>query len=259
MMKYGVQTFTVRKAQKKGLSEAYLPLASLGISSLEVARIDFTKENAAALKAICEQTGLEIASIQVKPKYIFGDAQGVIDFCHTVGCRRAVISMLPFDCILGGEERFYRFVDSLDAMAEIYEKEGITLAYHHHNWEYIRLPGGERRMDVLLSRTKKIKFVHDTYWAARSGIPPEKQIAAFGDRLIGVHLRDLTLKKRGLRVLCHDGAIGDGVIDFSAVLSAVADRDCYLVIEQNSRDPYRDIEKSLAALREIEAAQNERN
>ena len=114
-------------------------------------------------------------------------------------------------------------------------------------------------MDILLSRTKKIKFVHDTYWAARSGISPERQIEAFGDRLIGVHLRDLTLKKRGLRVLCHDGAIGDGVIDFSAVLSAVADRDCYLVIEQNSRDPYRDIERSLAALRKIESAVNERN
>ena len=258
MMQYGVQTFTVRKAQRKGLSAAYLPLAALGISRLEVARIDFTKENAIALKEICEQTGLEIASIQVKPKYIFGDARGVINFCHAVGCRCAVISMLPFDCIFGGDLRFYRFVDSLDAMAEAYEKEGITLAYHHHNWEYLCLHSGERRMDVLLSRTKKIKFVHDTYWAARSGIPPEKQIAAFGDRLIGVHLRDLALKKRGLRVLCRDGAIGDGVIDFSAVLSAVADRDCYLVIEQNSKDPYRDIERSLAALQKIESAGNER-
>ena len=45
-MKFGLQTYTVRKYQKKDIEAAYRPLAEMGISDLEIARIDFTKENA---------------------------------------------------------------------------------------------------------------------------------------------------------------------------------------------------------------------
>lgn len=251
-MNFGVQTFTVRRAQKKSIEKAYLPLIKLGIKSFEVARIDFSPQNAQRISALVGEYGIEISSIQVKPKCVFGDAEKIIEFCKTTGCKRVVISMLPFGCILGGEKRFYEFLSLLDGQFEIYEKSGITLAYHHHNWEYVRLSNGKTRMDELLSRTEKIKFVHDTYWSARSGISPERQIKQFGNRLLGVHLRDLAFKKRGLEVLAHDCAIGDGVVDFSAVLSAVGESGCeYLVIEENTKNPYSEIEKSFKKLSEI--------
>ena len=251
-MNFGVQTFTVRRAQRKSIEKAYLPLIKLGIKSFEVARIDFSPKNAAMISALVREYGIEIASVQVKPKYVFGEPEKIIDFCKATGCKNVVISMLPFRCILGSEKRFYNFILLLDKQFEIYEKSGITLAYHHHNWEYVRLSNGKTRMQELLCRTKKIKFVHDTYWSARSGIAPERQIKEFGNRLLGVHLRDLAFGKRGLRVLPHDCAVGDGVIDFSAVLSAVRESGCeYLVIEQNTGTPYAEIEKSFKKLSEI--------
>ena len=66
--------------------------------------------------------------------------------------------MLPFDCILGKEEKFYSFIGLLDKQYQIYEKHGITLAYHHHNWEYVRLSNGKTRMHELLNLTKKINI-----------------------------------------------------------------------------------------------------
>ena len=251
-MNFGVQTFTVRRAQKKSIENAYLPLIKLGIKSFEVARIDFSGENAKKLSALTKKYGIEISSIQVKPKYVFGEPEKIIEFCKATACKTVVISMLPFECILGNEKKFYSFVSTLDEWAERYESQGITLAYHHHNWEYVTLSNGKTRMHELLNLTKKIKFVHDTYWSARSGVAPEKQIKEFGDRLVGVHLRDLAFSGRGLRVLPHDAAIGDGVIDFSAVLSAVKSSACeYLVIEQNTKSPYEEIEKSFKKLSEI--------
>ena len=186
-MKFGVQTFTVRKKQKKSIREAYLPLIEMGIRNFEVARIDFTPENAKEISVLCDEFGIEISSIQVKPKYVFGAVDSIIDFCKTVGCKTVVISMLPFGCILGGEKRFYSFVESLDEVAKRYEERGITLAYHHHNWEYVKLSSGKTRMEELISLTERIKFVNDTYWTAKCGISPERQIRAFGDRLVGMH------------------------------------------------------------------------
>ena len=244
-MNIGVQTFTIRKAQKKSIEDAYLPLIKLGIKSFEVARIDFNLENAEALKDLVNRYGIEISSIQVKPKYVFGDPECIIEFCKRVGCTRVVISMLPFGCILGKEDKLYNFIETLDEQYELYERHGITLAYHHHNWEYVRLSNGITRMDELLSRTRKIKFVHDTYWTARSGIDPEIQIKRFGSRLLGVHLRDLTHSAKGLDVLSRDCAIGDGVIDFSRVIPAAVGVGAeYLVIEQKTNTPEVDIEKS---------------
>ena len=251
-MKFGVQTFTIRKAQKKSIPEAYLPLIQMGIKSFEVARIEFNSQNAAELKKLVDEYGIEISAVQVKPKYVFGQHEKIIEFCHTVGCKNVVISMLPFKCILGNEKKFYDFVFTLDPQFEKYAERGIALAYHHHNWEYVRLSNGRTRMDELLTRTKKIKFVHDTYWTARCGIPPAEQIREYGDRLLGIHLRDLDHVKRGLDVVPHDAAIGDGVIDFTRVLDAAELVGCsYYVIEQKTDKPYEEIEKSFKYLMEL--------
>lgn len=248
-MKFGVQTFTVRKMQKKNIRAAYLPLIALGIKSFEVARIAFDERNAKALNELRDEFGIEIVSIQVKPKYVFCKSDKIIEFCKATGCKNVVISMLPFKCILGKEKRFYDFIDSLDKAFDTYAESGITLAYHHHNWEYVRLSNGKTRMQELLDHTKKIKVVHDTYWTAQCGISPASQIQEFEDRLLGIHLRDLTFKKQGIYVKALDAAIGDGVIDFSSVLDAAEKVSCkYLVIEQNASDPYTEIEKSIYTL-----------
>ena len=251
-MKFGVQTFTIRKAQKKNIRSSYLPLINLGIKSFEVARIDFNRKNAIEIKSLVDEFGIEISAAQVKPKYVFGDVDGIVEFCNITGCKNVVISQLPFDCVLGKEEKFYSFIALLDKQFEIYEKHGITLAYHHHNWEYIKLSNGKTRMSELLSKTKKIKIVHDTYWTARCGTDPVLQIKEFGDRILGIHLRDLTFKKNGIDVLSVDTSIGNGVINFKCVLEAALENGCnYYVIEQKTNTPYADIEKSYSYLNSI--------
>ena len=251
-MDFGLQTFTVRKAQRKSIRSAYLPLIEMGIKSFEVARIDFTKKNAYELRALIDEFGIEITSVQVKPKYVFKSPDKIIEFCKITNCKNVVISMLPFKCSLGAEDRFYSFINSLDKQYDLYSQSGITLAYHHHNWEYVRLSNGKSRMEELLLKTEKIKIVHDTYWTARCGIEPARQISEFGSRLLGIHLRDLSFRKSGLSVEPNDAAIGDGVINFERVLKAAETVGCsYCVIEQNSPDPYRDIEKSLKSIQTI--------
>ena len=157
-MNIGVQTFTIRKAQKKSITNAYLPLIKHGIKSFEVARIDFNKKNALEIRSLIDKHGIEVSAIQVKPKYVFGAVNDIVEFCKITNCKRVVISMLPFSCILGSEDKFYSFISTLDKQYEIYEKQGITLAYHHHNWEYVTLSNGRRRMDELIE--KEVAFTN---------------------------------------------------------------------------------------------------
>lgn len=253
-MDFGVQTYTVRRQQKKDLEKAYLPLINMGILDYEIARIHFDGATGQAVKKLVKDHGIRVAAIQVKPGQVFNDVGAVAAFCEATGCRNVVLSQLPFSCVLGPEKRFYDFAARLDPQAEIYAAHGITLGYHHHNWEYVKLSGGKTRMEELLERTEKIKFVHDTYWTTKCGLSSPGQIRQFGDRLLGIHLRDLALYPRGIDVLARDAAVGQGIIDFRAVLEAAAETPCeYLVIEQNSKQPYDDLQAGHLALQRIRA------
>lgn len=253
-MKFGLQTYTIRSHQKRDIEGAYLPLLDIGITELEIARIDFNRKNAIKVKELREHYGFNPVSIQVKPKDVFNNVSRIAEFCEITGTQNVVISMLPFSCILGSEKTFYTFIDSLDKQFDVYRDLGLTLAYHHHNWEYVRLSNGKTRMEELILGTEKIRFVTDTYWSARSGVEPACQIEAFGDRLLGVHLRDLAFERCFLDVIPHDTVIGEGVIDFGRVLSAINKTACeYAVIEQKTRTPYEDIKKSLLHLLKTEA------
>ena len=244
-MRFGVQTYTIRRAQKKDLDSAYRALAEMGIRDLEIARIRFDRKNALAVREAADRYGIRVAAVQVKPKYVFGNPREIAEFCEITGCQNVVISMLPFSCILGREERFYRFVDSLDSQYELYRSMGLELAYHHHNWEYVTLSNGKMRMDELMERTKKIRFVHDTYWTTKCGLSSPEQIRQFGERLLGIHLRDLVLYKKGLKVLSKDAAVGEGLVDFECVLKEAEKNGCsYYVIEQKTDIPYEKIKLS---------------
>lgn len=244
-MNIGVQTFTIRKAQKKNIEKAYLPLIKLGILNYEIARIKFNKKNALIIKSLIEKYNINVVSIQVKPKYVFNHKDEIIKFAKIVNCNKVIISQLPFRCVLGKEEKFYEFIFALDEIYEYYYSHDIRLAYHHHNWEYIKLSNGKTRMEELLCKTSKINFVFDTYWTVKSSYNPIEQINQFNNRLLGVHLRDLSLYKKNIKVLSKDCELGKGVIDFKEIIDKSLSVGCnYFVIEQKSKSPYTSIETS---------------
>ena len=251
-MNVGLQTFTVRHAQKRNITKAYLPIIEMGIKGFELARMNFSQKNARKIKALIDKHGIEIFSIQAKPHDVFKKQEKLVRFCKAVGCKRIIISMLPFGCILGGEKRFHKFVSTLDPLYESYARYGIALAYHHHNWEYVKQKDGRLRIDELINDTEKIKFVHDTYWTARCGISPAKQIGDFGNRLLGIHLRDLTHTRHGLKVIAKNAAVGEGVLNFRDILTAKDGAGCeYCVIEEKTKHPYTQIEKSYKYINSI--------
>ena len=54
-MNIGIQTFTIRKSQKRNIEKSYLPLIEMGIVNFEVARIKFNKKNALIIKSLIEK------------------------------------------------------------------------------------------------------------------------------------------------------------------------------------------------------------
>ena len=178
MMDIGVQTFTIRHAQKKDIRRAYMPLIKLGMKKYEIARIDFNEKNAKIIKGLVDEFGIQVASIQVKPKYVFGDVEGIVRFCEITGCKNVVISMLPFGCILGKEEKFYKFTiptnnnTCLVPAKKALTVDGNVVAYELNGGQWNEY-GWESKKDMYNA------FIAD--WKAYSGstrgtIPYEDQL-----------------------------------------------------------------------------------
>ena len=241
-MRIGVETYTIRKQQKKNLTKAYFTLIEKGFRYFELSKIKFNQKNAEIIRDLIDNYKIHIVSILAKPDDVFHHADQLISFCHQTNCTNVVISMLPFKCILGPECLFYLFLNKVDEMAEIYQKAGIVLAYHHHNWEFDKVSNGKRRMDELVDRTEKIQFVLDTYWCRKCNGSPEVQMKQFGNRLLGMHLRDYVQVQKGLKKKSKDGVIGTGVLDFQAILKLAEELGCeYGVFEHNTNQPYEDL------------------
>ena len=250
MMNIGVQTFTIRKYQKKNLYNSIKKLVDLGFNSFELARIKFNRKNALIIKELIKDFNINIVSIQAKPKDVFNHKEQLIEFCKLVNCENIILSMLPFKCILGNDNDFYDFLITLDPLYDEYMNSGIELGYHHHNWEYTKLDNGKFIMDELLEKTNRIKFVHDTYWTTKSGRSSSEQIISFDKRLLGVHLRDINFYRKNIKVLSKDTELGNGIINFNDVIEK-AKYAKYLVIEQKTKTPYERLNKSMEYIKGI--------
>lgn len=241
----GVQTYTIRELQKENLKNAMEQLKLLGVNSVELGRVKTTRSNAIIIK----NSQMKILSVQLTMKKLERDFDQIVEFCQITSCPIVVVSVLPLYAILGGKNKMLIFSRRLNLLYLRYQKVGIKLAFHHHDFEFKKI-NGETKLSILLNNTHpEVKIVSDTYWTKKSMIEPEDLIKDLGPRLIGVHLRDCTdLKQKKV----HDCELGEGVISFNKVLEAASAHAVYGVIEQNTITPLQSLQKSIQHLKKIQ-------
>jgi len=119
-----------------------------------------------------------------------------------------------------------RVAREMNEWGESLGEKGLRLAYHPHGYEF-RPEAGGTAFDVLLKETnsRMVFFEVDTFWAEVAGQNCAQLIARLGSRARLLHLKDL---RKGAKTGVFTGAaadedsvaVGDGVIDWKAVLAA---------------------------------------
>ncbi len=247
-MKIGVQLFTVRREAQKDVYGTLTRLSQLGIKYIEAARIPFDSASAESFRRADKELGTKVIATQIKYNVLEQSFERIVDFHRRVGCNRAIISVLPTKYIVGKDSLLESFAAKADALAARYADKGITLCYHHHDFEFLK-SGAGTRFDIISGNTKLLKFVLDTYWLTKSGISPLKLIAAMPNRVEGLHLRDYALVRRFVARKPKDFALGEGVIDFDEIIGYAKDAGiAYGAIEQNTNHAFAELKKSVEHL-----------
>lgn len=96
------------------------------------------------------------------------------------------------------------------------KKAGIKLAYHNHDFEFIKY-GSRTGMDILLKNTDKklVDFEMDIYWVVRSGLVPADLFKANPGRFVMWHVKDMDKADPKL-----NAEVGSGSIDYKEIFKS---------------------------------------
>jgi sugar phosphate isomerase/epimerase len=244
--KVGVQTFTVREHTKslKGIKETFIMLNEMGYKRFELAYLEFSNQTLELFKAMQEEYGFEYVTCQMTLSKIKNEFDFVIDFCEQLGIKTLEVSVIPAMSFLKKEKGLLELSNELNELGEKTSTYGITLLYHHHNYELFKM-GDKLGIEHLFDHTdpKLVYFVIDTYWLARSGFNPGNFIDKHQSRIKGVHLRDCEMFYKMFSFKYKDQALGLGSVDFSFLNKEYPSIEFYSV-EQNTKTPFKDLKVS---------------
>lgn len=164
-------------------------------------------------------------------------------------------------------------LQTLEIIAErVMDAHGMSVVVHHHAGTYIETP---EEIDRLLEGTRpdRVNLLLDTGHAVYGGCDPVDIATRHGSRVRYVHLKDTDATElqhvRNSEVSMQDAwkrgifcALGEGVVDFKGVCSALATRqyDGWMIVEQDvvphksgrlNPDPTDSAKKSRTYLREV--------
>lgn len=142
----------------------------------------------------------------------------------------------------------------LDAVEAAVKEFNIPIAIHNHGPEDKHYPSPREVMAAIKKRDKRVGVCMDVGHTVRAGVDPVKAVAECGDRLMDLHVKDLTNKgDKNSRT-----EVGMGIIDQVGLLQALIKRrftgHVALEYEIKPEDPVPGIRESLAYLRGVAAA-----
>lgn len=140
-------------------------------------------------------------------------------------------------------------------VGEQFAKEGITLTYHPHGYEFSSTGSGTP-MDYMLENAKHFKFNMDVYWVKMGGGDPLALMKKYPGKFPQLHLKD---RKKGTPG-SPDGrgdvetnvVLGTGDIDIAGLIKeAKKQKTQYLVIEDESSRSVEQIPQSVSFIQSI--------
>jgi len=242
-----IQLYTVRNAISKNLEKTFEKLAELRFTEFEIYGYDgtFFGKTAVEFKKILSDNGLKVISSHHRTGItdqedgtLLKNWKKTLDDLNSIGSQYAVCSYLP-----EAErtfENYQKLPEILENAGQISQQNGIQLAYHNHDFEFLKMDENHNFYDFILENTSfhLVKMELDLYWISKAGLDPLVYFEKYPKRFPLWHVKDM---KSGTKDFAE---IGNGTIDFKRIFEAKEKAGLkYWFLEQDSSD--KDIFESI--------------
>lgn len=218
-----VQLYSLRDSMAKDFDGVVRKVAEIGYAGVETAGFNGSSPKAAA--KLFSDLGLKVSSAH--SGLPLGDRKNeVLDNMALLDCKYLVYAHYPPEKFKSVDS-IKQICNELNEANEVAQANGLTLFYHNHWWEYeIRLDGGVAYKVMVDNLAPTINLELDTYWIKTGGQDPAAIVREFGVRAPLLHIKDGPATTDGDML-----AVGEGVMDWQAVVDASAGAAEWMIVE----------------------------
>jgi sugar phosphate isomerase/epimerase len=244
----GAQLYTVRESMAADPLATLRRVADLGYREVEIAGTFGAKP-----EAICQQTRaleLRVAAVHADWPLLRTDPAAAIAETRALCSDTLILAWLPEDQ-RQTLAQWRDWVEHLNLIADLAEREGVRIAYHAHDFEFAEIDG-IRPIDLLMDELDpRIGFELDTYWLAYAGEDSLRFLRRHADRVTHLHLKDMA----------GDGSmadVGEGTLPLAQIIIQAQRQGVrhFLVERDDASDPWASLAASLDSLRAMPLQQD---
>ncbi len=148
-----------------------------------------------AIRDMLRKVGLAPISAHVPLAELLADPLKIARAYKTIGCQFIVIPYLPeaYRPLTEGYEYILKKIAEIGA---VMREEGLTLLYHNHDFEFVKLADGTYGLDDIYNRIPRnlLMAEPDTCWIKVAGVDPASYVRKYTDRCPIVHLKDFVME-----------------------------------------------------------------
>lgn len=237
-----VQLYSVRDAVAEDLDSAVARLAEIGLEHVEpYAFHERTGEYQRAFAA----AGVTAPSGHA-PVLSSDNPQAIFDAAAALGMTTVIDPFVPAEHWQTADQ-VADLAERVNQLATLATERGLAFGYHNHDWELSTRIEGRHALEVFVGHlAPEVVLEVDTYWAGVGGADTPALLAALGDRVRLIHVKDGTL----------DGDVGkqqpagSGEVGVGAVLAAAPQATRVIEFDAYAGDVFAGIAQSLAWLTE---------
>ena len=223
-LQVALELYTVRDETKRDFAGTLRRVAQIGYAGVEFA--GYGNLIAQEMSALLAETGLLVAGTHLALDALQGpELDASIRYCQDIDCSCIVLPSLPNKWRT--PEGMRALAPQLNAIGQRCQEHGITFGYHNHDFEFARVNGGYL-LDTLLSATDPslVKIELDVYWAAYAGVDPLAYLQMLGDRVVIIHLKDMSPNRSMTEV-------GKGILDMQGICAFAKSHGLWGVVEND--------------------------
>lgn len=240
----GIQLYTVRASMAADVPGTLRAIAGIGYKEVEFA--GFGDHSPQQVRGLLDDLELKSPSSHVDAEIIRDDPLSLIEMATAVGNDYLTIAWLNPDDRQSLDD-YKRWAETFNHAGEVCRENGLRLAYHNHDFEFMSL-GGQVPFDILLDETDPalVDFELDFFWVHKAGQDIVQVLNKSPDRFTMAHIKDMD--EQG-----DMADVGTGVIAFEDILgneAAIGLRHLFVEHDQPS-DPFKSAAISYLALASI--------
>ena len=207
----GLQLYALRDIMKVSVPATLKLVADIGYTEMEFA--GYFDHNAKEIKQLLDDNSLTAPSAHIQLDAFDTNLPQILDDAQTIGHKYLVVPWLSEAQRGMGIAPYHALAEKLNNIGEACKKEGITLAYHNHDFEF-EVRDGKTPLDVLITETDPnlVAMELDLYWTVKAGKNPIDYFKQYPGRFKLWHVKDLA----------EDGSfadVGKGTINFQEIFA----------------------------------------